>query len=333
MIKFIENFIQPGLIQGLCYGIAAIGISLPLRFLRTADFTAVGAIMVGGVVTIFVTNASGFPVVGLFCGSIAAGSLGLITAFLSLNIWFNIPLMLAGIICFTASQSIGLAITGGESIVLDSTIGFLSMIFSWHDVLVLSGLAVAIIIIGAVIAMSKWGSLAFAMCASSNFVKFRHRSSQSITYYLLFVSNLLVGLSGGLISLKILSAYSSIHMEFLSFTLGSIYAGGAAVQLLTNALKRKLLTGTGAESQKPSINYIVAPWEHIKLSLSEQRDDSGRLWFIFLTYIIAAILLNNLAVAVRTQKFFDTPPALEHAIVAVIIALGFFLSNITRKSK
>lgn len=332
MNNFIETFIQPGLFNGLCYGIAAIGISLPLRLLGTTDFTAVGAIMLGGIVTVWMTNMSGLWVIGLFSGSIVSGLLGIVTAFLSLNRWLKIPLMLAGIICFTASQSFGLFIAVGASIELSNTIGFLSSKFSWSDACIVLLIALTVSVGGGILARTKLGCLAFAMCANSNFVKFRHRNSRATTYWLLAISNFLVGLCGGLIVLKTRTAYSDINMEFLSLTLGAIYTGLAAVQLIAHVLKQELpmeiASGTRIENQITK-DY----WGNFRLSLSEQRDDSGRIWFIFISYIIASIALNNLAVAVRGQVLFDVPPAWEHIIIAMMITLGLFLSNVTQKSK
>lgn len=338
MSNLIETFIQPGLINGLCYGIAAIGISLPLRFLGTADFTAVGAIMLGGVATILITNISECWAVGLCGGSIVAGLLGLLTAFLSLNRWLKINLMLSGIICFTASQSLGLAFTNGGSIELPNTIRFLSPIFSWRDASIVLVIALTASIGGGILARSKWGCLAFAMCANSHFVKFRHRSSQATTYWLLFISNLLVGLCGGLIVFKTRTAYSAINMEFLSLTLGAIYTGHAVVQLTARVLVTRVLElelpaefTSEARTEAP-INH-KGLWEGFRLSLSVQRDDSERMWFIFLSYILAAIVLNNVAVAVRGHSLFNVSPVWEHVIVAMMITLGLFLSKFWEKRK
>lgn len=333
MTNLIEEFIQPGLFNGLCYGIAAIGISLPLRFLGTADFTAVGAIMLGGIVTIWVTNMSEWWVFGLLCGSVVASLLGIFTAFLSLNKWFKIPLMLAGIITFTASQSFGLFIAVDASIELSPKIGFLSSIFSWFDIAITVVIALTISLGGGILARSKLGCLAFAMCANSNFVKFRHRNSQETTYWLLAISNFLVGLCGGLIVLKTRTAYSDINMEFLSLTLGAIYTGHAVVQLIAHVLKKKMTVEISSSLQPDNIENHKHYWESFRLSLSPQRDDSGRIWFIFLSYIIASIALNDLAVAVRGDSLFHVSPAWEHIIVAMMITLGLFLSNASQKNK
>jgi ABC-type uncharacterized transport system permease subunit len=334
MSNLIELFIKPGLINGLCYGIAAIGISLPLRFLRTADFTAVGAIMVGSVVTIAATNACGIWSVGLCFGSIVAGLLGILTAFLSLNKRLNIPIMLAGIICFTAAQSIGLLITDGAAIELNDTIHFLSAKFAWPDAAIILAIAVTIGLGFGILARTKLGCLAFAMCANSQFVKFRHRYSKATTYWLLFISNFLVGLSGGLIVLKSRTAYSAINMEFLALTLGAIYAGHAVVRLVAGAVKHELPEGLASETRPEAQSYVKGHWENFRLSLSEdQRDESERLWFLFLSYILASIVLNNVAAVVRDQSLFNISPAFEHIVVATMITIGLFLSNSTQKRK
>ncbi|MFZ2162061.1 MAG: hypothetical protein WAW02_07585 [Sideroxyarcus sp.] len=333
MNYFIETFLQPGLINGLCYGIAAVGISLPLRFLGTADFTAVGAIMVGGMATIWITNASELWFIGLCCGAIIAGALGLLTAYLSLNRFLSIPLMFAGIICFTASQSLGLFIAEPGQIELNDSISFLKAKFTWNDVVYVGAIAVSVIVAGGLMARSKMGCLAFAMCANNNFVKFRHRYSQATTYWILLVSNTLVGLCGGLIVLKTRTAYSAVNVEFLSLTLGSIFAGQAVVQITARYLKRELTMDDVTQSQTVESITHKGRWDSFRLSFSAQRDESSRMWFIFMTYILASVALNNVAVAVRTHSLFNVSPVWEHVIVAMLITLGFFASNPSRKGR
>jgi putative ABC transport system permease protein len=340
MSNFIEVFVQPGLILGLCYGIAAIGVSLPLRFLGTADFTAIGAIMLGGMVTIWITNLSHYWIVGLFCGPLAAGMLGLFTAFLTLYKRLNVPLMLAGIICFTASQSLGLIAKDGQ-VALDSShlwdnrdqvrldsAHFLFQSFIWRDAIIVAAIALTICFAGGIFARSKFGCFAFAMCANSRFVKFRHRSSRETTVFLLFISNFLIGLCGGLLAMADSEAYMQIHVEFLSLTLGAIFAGQAVVQCFARILKKQLPAEFPLETHVENPETHSGFWETFRLSLSTQRDDSGRMWFVFLSYICASIFLNCVTQAVRGHTFFHVPPAWEHVIVAAIIIGGLLVSQL-----
>jgi ABC-type uncharacterized transport system permease subunit len=340
MSNFIETFVEPGIIYGLIYGIAAIGISLPLRFLLTADFTAIGAIMLGGMVTIWMTNVSHYWIVGLCCGCVAAGMLGLFTAFLTLNKRLSIPLMLSGIICFTASVSLGLIAKNAkveldqchrwdsvEHVTLDST-HFLFQAFIWRDVIIIAVIALTICILGGVFAKSKFGCLAFAMCANDRFLKFRHRRSHSTTVVLLFISNSLVGLSGGLLAMKSGEAYVDISLDFISLTLGAIYAGQAVVRFCARVLKRQLPAEVPLETHNDDSELHRGFWEDFRVSLSSQRDDAGRMWFIFFSYVCASVVLNCVTQAVKGHRIGPIAPAWENAIIAVIIISGFFISNL-----
>ena len=340
MSNFIETFVQPGLIDGLCYGIAAIGVSLPLRFLRTADFTAVGAIMLGGMVTIWMTNVSHYWIVGLCCGSLVAGMLGLFTAFLSLNKWLKIPLMLSGIICFTASRSLGLIAEHSEvelgpshlwnnvgEIKLDSA-HFLFQSFIWRDAIIVGAIALTICVLGGIFAKSKLGCFAFAMCASSQFLKFRHRHSNATTVFILFVSNFLIGLCGGLLAMENSQAYVDVPLEFISLTLGAIFAGQAVIQFIARVLKRQLPAEVPLETRAEASEFHRGFLENLQLSLSTQRDDAGRMWFILCSYVCASVVLNCITQAVQGHRIGHVSPTCENAIIAAIIIACFLISNL-----
>jgi putative ABC transport system permease protein len=326
MMDFFSNFIQPGLIYGLCYGIAAIGVSLPLRFLRTADFTAIGAIMLGAVGTVAFTNWTHLWILGVILGPTAAGLLGVLTAWLASRL--KVPLMLAGIICFTASQSLGMLLSTGGQVDLTSA-AFLSQKFTWKDAGTVAGITLSICVLGGLVAKSKYGCFAFAMCASERFVRFRHRNSQQTTAWLLFIANFLVGLAGGLLALKTRQAFVNAHAEFLSLTLGAIFAGEAAVRLLARILKRELPGEADLEQMQADPVAHRGLFENFRLSLSGQRDDSERTWFVLMSYVVASVLLNSVTQSVRGQSLpFHVPPEFEYGIVAAIIAGGLWISSL-----
>ena len=323
------EYITPGLIIGLCYGIAAIGISFPLRFLGSADFTAVGSLLIGGIVTVIASNLFGYCAPGLFLGAIVAGCLGFITAFLSLNKYIKTHLMFAGIICFTASQSLGLLLTSeNASVSLSDNIVFLQPVFNTKDAFLLFFITLGLCIIIAFIARTKYGCLAFAMCANNNFLRYRHRYFKHMTYALLFISNCIVGLSGGLIALKQRTAYSEINIAFLSVALGAIFGGNAVIKLLARLMRKNLpeisTIITSHENKSEGHGFI----ERFRISISDQRDDSERMFVILFSYALAAVLLNDVAVLVSTHMFFDVPASLEKAIVAIMIIAGISLSNV-----
>ena len=323
-MEFITNFIGPSLIHGLAYGIAAIGIALPLRFLRSADFTAIGSVMLGGVVAIWGTNKWG-PAAGVCLGMLVPGCLGLITAWLSLRL--SIPLMLAGIICFTASGSAGLYFARNGSIDLQQ-VGYFAATFDWNDALVVIGIVALICVLGGIFAKSKLGFFAFAMCATDRFVRFRHRRSAPTTRWLLFISNALVGLAGTLRAFKSKQAWVDPDPEFLSLTLGAIFAGDAAIRLVGHLLKRDLPEELQLDGQDAHTENRESVFGSVRLSLTAQRDDSERMWIVLSSYVVASVLLNALVHSIRGQSLpFHVSPVWEHLLVAVIITIGLLISR------
>src|ERR1039457_1608806 len=102
------DLLLPYIVPGIIYGIGAIGIAIILRYLQAPDFTCLGAIMVGGIIAVIATNAIG-PWCGILLGTLAGGMLGGITALLRCVL--KIPLVLSGIITYTASISFGYLLT------------------------------------------------------------------------------------------------------------------------------------------------------------------------------------------------------------------------------
>ncbi|MGV3753944.1 MAG: hypothetical protein ACO1QS_01015 [Verrucomicrobiota bacterium] len=331
MSNFFDTFVQPGLTGGLCYGIAAIGVSLPLRFLGAADFTAIGSVMLGGILTVWLTNISHYAI-GLVVGPILAALLGLITALLCLHRRLQIPLMLAGIICFIASQSLGLFITKGGTIELKPDITFLYEPFTWIDTIIVGVIVVLVCSLGGILAKSKWGCFAFGLCANTRFIKFKHRHRNATTALILLLSNYLVALCGGLLALKSHQAYVDIHSEFLSLTLGAIFAGHAGVHVAARVFQTAIPGELEIESAPDTTVPNRGAWESFKLSLSTQRDDSERMWFILTSYVIASILLSCVTQAVRGHAIGPISPIFEHAIVALIITFGLFVSSLRSNS-
>jgi hypothetical protein len=205
---------------------------------------------------------------------------------------------------------------------------FLFQAFNWRDAAIIASIALAICILGGIFAKSKLGCFAFAMCANSRFVKFRHRRSNSTTVCLLFLSNSLIGLCGGLLAMKGAEAYVDISLDFISLTLGAIFAGQAVVQCFARVLKRQLPAEVPLETRTDGPEIHKGFWENFRLSLSAQRDDAGRMWFVFISYISASVVLNCIAQDVKGQRVCHVSPAWENAIIAIIIIIGFFISNL-----
>lgn len=327
------SYLNQGLIWGLCYGIAAIGLSLPLRFLRSADLTSLGALSVSGVVAVYVTNSSNW-IVGGIAGALAAGLLGGITGFISIR--WKIPLMLAGIITLTASQSLGLVIAKDGTISIDGgkDSGFHAT-FSWQDVPIVALLGVLICVAGGIVARSKFGVRAFALTGSLRFVEYRHRDSTGITLWILFLANALVGLAGSIFALKSGSGHALLQKtEFLSIALGAIFAGDACLRLIARKVSNELPEELKADLEpKGTGSNPHVFMRAMSLHLSSQRDDSSRLGLIFLSYLAASFVLNSLIHGVRGQHFGPIDPRMEHILVAVVVLLGLIISNRQDKAK
>lgn len=316
--------LHTGIPYGLIYGIAAIGLSIPLRVLRTADLTSLGAHMVGGVIFISAANNFGCAI-GLLLAVTSAGALGAITA--AMYKVLRIPLLLAGIVTLTASRSIGFVTADNGTVVLTGAQSPLEIVYNAKDVFLLAGIGLAISIGLGAIARTKWAAPFFGLHGSDRFVRYRLKSATSSTYWTLFLGNSLVGLSGALFAAKTHAAHvDGDPQNLLSISLAAIFAGDACVRLVSKFLKREIPVADDLPDSAASEGQsIVTSFRH---SLSPQRDDIDRLWFVFVSYLVASVALNAITLAVVGQKLgFEIPAAFQHVVVAVFIFVGLILSR------
>jgi ABC-type uncharacterized transport system permease subunit len=319
--------------HGICYGIAAIGLSIPLRFLGTADLTALGSFSIGGIMTIKAAEYLG-TVGGIVVAIVFGAVLGSTTGWVSLKA--KIPLMLCGIITFIGSISIALILApnGSVSLAQDITKPFNSTA-NFTDIGKVGILAAVFMLLGALFAKSRFGVMAFALTGSSRFVNYRHRSRRGTEISLLAISNALVACAGGLIALRSTEAYTSgSTTEILTYSLGAIYAGHACVKITIRLfLKEGYVDSSPISSEtnpdhEESRGMKLLP--NLRICLSEQRDDSNRIGLYFFSYILAAWALNALGVSIQGKEFeafISIGPHFEHLTIAIVMVLCLYFSN------
>lgn len=111
-----SELILTSLLQGLILTFVAYGVMIPFRLLTFPDLTAEGAYPLGGAVCASVILAGGHPVIAVILAAIAAGVIGVGTAFICLR--FQVNTLLAGIILSTMLYSINLKIMRKPNIAL-----------------------------------------------------------------------------------------------------------------------------------------------------------------------------------------------------------------------
>jgi ABC-type uncharacterized transport system permease subunit len=324
------DLLLPYIVPGIIYGIGAIGIAIILRYLQAPDFTCLGAIMVGGIIAVIATNAIG-PWCGILLGTLAGGMLGGITALLRCVL--KIPLVLSGIITYTASISFGYLLTNrggtGGTIALSKPTGSLfHPTFQLGDAFYLSSLAVTICVFGGLAMKTKFGSLVLAMKGDPQFIENRHKYYSLTAAGLLFTSNALIGLAGALYSMKEVSAGVSGHFDFFPYALGAIFGGEAVTRFISEKFKSEkkynLIERVASEPRAQGATHIVTGMGNL---FSDQKDDSSTIGFHFFTYVLGCLLMSviaGLAVeagAGRIFTRFSFPPDLEHLVTAVLITI------------
>jgi len=100
------------LIEGLIYGVLALGVFISFRILDFADLTAEGAFPFGACAGAALI-ARGLPAaLGLLCGFCAGAAAGALTALIHHR--FHVPALLAGIVTMTGLYSIDLRVLGNR---------------------------------------------------------------------------------------------------------------------------------------------------------------------------------------------------------------------------
>lgn len=319
----------PYLIPGLIYGIGAVGLSLSLRFLRNPDFTSLGSIMIGGIVAARVWDNTG-TILAVLAGAGAGALLGLITGFLTCRLRIN--LILAGIICFTAAQTPGYLVAKGSVVSLDVTDPRLPFgaTFSLGDFFLVFGMGCGLCFVLAMLIRTRMGCLVTAMIADPAFLNARHRYRDIVTYGVLAVSNGIIAFAGALYAMKDRQAAIDGHKDFLPFALGAYFGGEAFIHLIGSKLDVKT---TEVPTPALPVSDSSSAQNHSKLLrglqgiFSVQRDETGRIGYIFFAYIVGCLFITTISGAARSNVLaaylpgVNVPEHFEHLVAAILICL------------
>lgn len=222
--------IEAILVEGLVYGILALGVFVSFRVLDFPDLTAEGAFPLGAAAAAALISAGANPVVAML-GALAAGALaGAATG--SIYAALRVPSLLAGIVVMTGLWSVNLRVMGGKANmpliannpVMDAAYGLLPGSSDWSAALFF--LIVAACVLGllalffsteAGIAMGALGDNESVVIAAGSNPKVLRTSGVAL-------SGALCGLSGGL-------AASYQGFADVNFGSGVVAAGLASVMV------------------------------------------------------------------------------------------------------
>jgi len=311
---------QPFIVPGLIYGIGAIGLALIYRYLRFPDFSVLGSIMLGGIVCIKVTNLTN-PLLGTFTGFLIGGVLGIATGIL---IHSRIPKVLAGIITFTASYSLGYFFAKEGTIFLpNDSNSYLHSTFNPKDVLIMLAVALLLCYLIHFLIKTKPGSLLLAMTANKKFRKSRHRYKGKVIVMTLFFGNAIVGLSGALYALREQAAHVQSHMDFLPFSLGAIFGGNAVAIGFYRIFNKGGMGNSTEEKRQTNFKCFFQLFSNL---ISIEQDGSFRVWFLFFLYVLGCLFLQEVSGLVHANAFktihpiLNIPTYLQYLVVAGFIA-------------
>lgn len=311
----------PFIVPGLIYGIGTIGLALIFRFLKFPDFTTLGSIMLGGVASIWVANQS-TCMIGIIAAPLFGVLLGAITSLLKCRL--QVSPVLAGIITYTGSFTLGYIMTKGGTVALKTTlVPPFSSVYERSDVLKVSIIALIICIVFAFLIRTKIGSMMLAMTADPHFVRCRHRYRNLTTMLIIMLGNGIVSFAGGLYAMRDRTAQVQSHMDFLPFALGAIFGGNA----LASWLARKVQpAGNGAGSvREHGVIKAGLISSLISSSVSVERGDSHRLGFLLVVYVLGCLFFKEISGLVNSNAFKEIHPILsvnadyQYLITAVII--------------
>ncbi|MDP2790179.1 MAG: ABC transporter permease [Rectinemataceae bacterium] len=100
------------LVEGLVYGILALGLFISFRILDFADLTVEGSFPAGAAAAAAIVTSAGSPFIAIIAGFAAGGLAGLVTSLVHHRL--KVPPLLAGIVTMTGFYSINLRILGGK---------------------------------------------------------------------------------------------------------------------------------------------------------------------------------------------------------------------------
>ncbi len=192
----MDELILTGFVQSLILAFVAFGVMIPFRILNFADLTPDGSYPFGAAVGASALLLGAHPLVALVVSAVAAGCVGIGTAWLYLR--FRIHALLAGIVLSAMVYSVNLRLLGKPNRALFESVMLLSS--TNH----LQNIGTLLILFGGM-SLLLWFFLrmekGLQLRAVGLNVEFAQRQGISIRRFTilgLFLGNLYAGLAGGL---------------------------------------------------------------------------------------------------------------------------------------
>jgi len=222
--------IEAILVEGLVYGILALGVFVSFRVLDFPDLTAEGAFPLGAAAAAALISAGANPVVAML-GACAAGALaGAATG--SIYAALRVPSLLAGIVVMTGLWSVNLRVMGGKANmpliannpVMDAAYGLLPGSSDWSAALFFLIVATCVLGLLALFFSTEAGIAMGALGDNESVVISAGSNPKVLRTSGVALSGALCGLSGGL-------AASYQGFADVNFGSGVVAAGLASVMV------------------------------------------------------------------------------------------------------
>lgn len=222
--------IEAILVEGLVYGILALGVFVSFRVLDFPDLTAEGAFPLGAAAAAALISAGANPVVAML-GALAAGALaGAATG--SIYAALKVPSLLAGIVVMTGLWSVNLRVMGGkanmpliaDNPVMDAAYGLLHGSSDWSAALFFLLVAACVLGLLALFFSTEAGIAMGALGDNESVVVAAGSNPNVLRTSGVALSGALCGLSGGL-------AASYQGFADVNFGSGVVAAGLASVMV------------------------------------------------------------------------------------------------------
>jgi putative ABC transport system permease protein len=307
--------LQPFLMPGVIYGIGALGLAIIYRYLRFPDFTVIGSIVNGGICSVYFSNKLGFGS-GIASAFSIGVLLGLFTGLLTTKL--RIKPVLASIITFTGSFTLAELLTNGGVIALQHPENsWIAPVYSLGDLLILISCALLLCLLFAIFSATKPGVLVLAMTAEPKFLKFRHRSRNKTFIAMMALGNGIVSLAGGIYAVKERGANVPSHLDFLTLSLGGIFAANAVAVWLSKWLGDYEVKSDEVNNVKRSTpRNFLRRLPHIS---SAELEDPKHLFFLLVFYVIGCFFFLMLSRAIYAQIFFSVDSAYQHVVVSALL--------------
>ncbi len=222
--------IEAILVEGLVYGILALGVFVSFRVLDFPDLTAEGAFPLGAAAAAALISAGANPVIAML-GALAAGALaGAATG--SIHAALKVPSLLAGIVVMTGLWSVNLRVMGGKANmpliannpVMDAAYGLLPGSGDWSAALFFLIVAACVLGLLALFFSTEAGIAMGALGDNESVVIAAGSNPRVLRTAGVALSGALCGLSGGL-------AASYQGFADVNFGSGVVAAGLASVMV------------------------------------------------------------------------------------------------------